>query len=96
MTTWERAQQIWSVLVFAAREQKVVSYEMIGQMTGRILSSERVLQRRRRDAFDIPIGCPAFIQLIRTFKPPCRPYHCVPRATEKIKKVMEPHWSFHS
>src|SRR5262249_4893537 len=29
-----RAQQFWSVLVFAAREQKVVSYEMLSQMTG--------------------------------------------------------------
>jgi len=32
--TTERAQQFWSVLVFAAREQKVVSYEMLSQMTG--------------------------------------------------------------
>jgi hypothetical protein len=30
----QRAQQFWSVLVFAAREQKVVSYEMLSQMTG--------------------------------------------------------------
>ncbi len=34
MTSSERAQQFWSVLVFAAREQKVVSYEMLSQMTG--------------------------------------------------------------
>jgi len=34
MTSEQRAQQIWSVLVFAAREQKVVSYEMLSQMTG--------------------------------------------------------------
>lgn len=34
MTNPERAQQFWSVLVFAAKEQKVLSYEMIGQMTG--------------------------------------------------------------
>jgi hypothetical protein len=34
VTTWERAQQFWSVLVFAAREQEVVSYEMLAQMTG--------------------------------------------------------------
>ena len=34
MTTWERTQQLWSVLVFAAREQKVVSYEMLSKMTG--------------------------------------------------------------
>jgi hypothetical protein len=33
MDTWQKAQQIWSVLAFAAREQKVVSYEMIGDMT---------------------------------------------------------------
>ena len=34
MTSEQRAQQMWSVLVFAAREQKVVSYEMLSQMTG--------------------------------------------------------------
>jgi hypothetical protein len=34
MTSEERAQQIWSVLVFAAREHKVVSYEMLSQITG--------------------------------------------------------------
>ncbi len=34
MTTYERTQQIWSVLVLAAREQKVLSYEMLGDMTG--------------------------------------------------------------
>jgi hypothetical protein len=34
MTSQERAQQLWSVLVFAAREQKVVSYEMLAQTTG--------------------------------------------------------------
>jgi hypothetical protein len=34
MTSTERAQQFWSVLAFAAREQKVVSYEMLSQMTG--------------------------------------------------------------
>lgn len=34
MTNAERSQQIWSVLVFAAREQKVVSYPMIEKMTG--------------------------------------------------------------
>jgi hypothetical protein len=32
--TYERAQQFWSVLAFAAREQKVVSYEMLSQLTG--------------------------------------------------------------
>jgi len=34
MTNAERAQQFWSVLVFAAREQKVLSYTMIDKMTG--------------------------------------------------------------
>jgi alkylated DNA nucleotide flippase Atl1 len=34
MTTYQRALQFWSVLVFAAREQKVISYEMLSQMTG--------------------------------------------------------------
>ena len=34
MDTYERAQQFWSVLAFAAREQKVVSYEILSQLTG--------------------------------------------------------------
>jgi hypothetical protein len=34
MKSVQRALQYWSVLVFAAREQKVVSYEMLAQMTG--------------------------------------------------------------
>jgi hypothetical protein len=34
MKDTERAQQFWSVLVFAAREQKILSYEMLSQMTG--------------------------------------------------------------
>ncbi len=34
MTNPERAQQLWSLLVLAARNQQVLSYEMIGQMTG--------------------------------------------------------------
>ncbi len=34
MTLEQRAQQFWSVLVFAALEQKVVSYSMLSQMTG--------------------------------------------------------------
>ena len=34
MTLEQRAQQFWSVLVFAAREQKVVSYSMLAQLTG--------------------------------------------------------------
>ena len=34
MSTYQRALQFWSVLVFAAREQKVITYEMLGQMTG--------------------------------------------------------------
>jgi len=32
--TYGRAQQFRSVLAFAAREQKIVSYEMLHQMTG--------------------------------------------------------------
>jgi alkylated DNA nucleotide flippase Atl1 len=43
MTSEERAQQFWSVLVFAAREQKVVSYEMLSQMTGMANTSGREL-----------------------------------------------------
>lgn len=34
MTNPERAQQLWPLLVLAARNQQVLSYEMIGQMTG--------------------------------------------------------------
>jgi len=34
MTLEQRAQQFWSVLVFAAREQKLVSYSMLSQITG--------------------------------------------------------------
>src|ERR1039458_9781762 len=34
MTDKQRALQYWSILVFAAREQKLVSYEMLSQMTG--------------------------------------------------------------
>jgi hypothetical protein len=34
MTIAQRAMQFWSVLVFAARMQKVLSYEMLFQMTG--------------------------------------------------------------
>jgi len=33
MTLEQRAQQFWSVLAFAAGEQKVVSYSMLSQMT---------------------------------------------------------------
>ena len=43
MTSPERAQQFWAVLVFAAREQKVVSYEMLSQMTGMANTSGREL-----------------------------------------------------
>jgi len=32
----ERALQFWSVLVFAAREQKLVTYKMLEQMTGMV------------------------------------------------------------
>jgi len=34
MTLEQRAQLFWSILVFAAREQKVVSYSMLSQMNG--------------------------------------------------------------
>jgi hypothetical protein len=34
MTASQRAMQLWSVLVFAARNQQFLSYEMISQMTG--------------------------------------------------------------
>jgi len=34
MTLEQRAQQFWSVLVFAAREQTVLSDSMLSQMTG--------------------------------------------------------------
>ena len=43
MTTWQRAQQFWSVLVFAAQEQKVISYETLGLMTGMANNSGREL-----------------------------------------------------
>jgi hypothetical protein len=43
MTSEQRSQQFWSVLVFAAREQKVVSYEMLSQMTGMANTSGREL-----------------------------------------------------
>ena len=43
MTSTERAQQFWSVLAFAAREQKVVSYEMLAQLTGMANESGREL-----------------------------------------------------
>jgi hypothetical protein len=33
MTLEQRAQQFWSVLVFAALEQKVISYSMLAQIT---------------------------------------------------------------
>ena len=34
MTLEQRAQQFWSVLIFAAREQRVISYSMLAQITG--------------------------------------------------------------
>ena len=34
MTLEQRAQQFWSVLVFAAKEQRVVSHSMLSQITG--------------------------------------------------------------
>jgi len=36
MTNPERALQFWSVLVFAAREQKVISFTILEQMTGMV------------------------------------------------------------
>ena len=44
MTPEQRAQQFWSVLVFAAKEQKLVSYFMLEQMTGFYESPGPVLQ----------------------------------------------------
>ena len=44
MTSAERASRIWSVLVFAAREQKVVTYEMLSQMTGMANTMGRELE----------------------------------------------------
>lgn len=43
MTLEQRAQQVWSVLVFAAREQKLVSYGMLSKMTGMPNTSGNVL-----------------------------------------------------
>ena len=43
MTVEQRAQQFWSVLVFAAREQKLVSHSMLSQMTGLFETPESVL-----------------------------------------------------
>jgi len=43
MSPEQRAQQFWSVLVFAAKEQKVVSYPMLAQMTGYYERSTPVL-----------------------------------------------------
>jgi hypothetical protein len=43
MDTYERAQQYWSVLALAAREQKVLSYEMLGDLTGMANVSGREL-----------------------------------------------------
>ena len=34
MTLEQRAQQFWSLLVFAAKEQKLVSYSMLARITG--------------------------------------------------------------
>jgi len=34
MTLEQRAQQVWSVLAFAAKEQRVVSYSTLSQLTG--------------------------------------------------------------
>lgn len=43
MTLAQRAQQFWSVLMFAAKEQKVISYSMLSQMTGFPEASDMVL-----------------------------------------------------
>ena len=34
MTLEQRAQQFWSVLVFASKEQELVSYSLLSQITG--------------------------------------------------------------
>ena len=34
MTKYERAAQFWSVLVLAARTQQVLSYDIVGRLTG--------------------------------------------------------------
>src|SRR5271165_584938 len=34
MTLEQRAQQFWAVLAFAAREQRIVSYSVLSQITG--------------------------------------------------------------
>lgn len=34
MTKYDRAAQLWSLLVFAARNQKILSYGMVAQLTG--------------------------------------------------------------
>jgi len=44
MTLEQRAQQFWSVLIFAAREQKLVSYSMLSQITGFSETSGTVLR----------------------------------------------------
>ncbi len=43
MTLEQRAQQFWSLLVFAAKEQEVVSYSTLAQMTGFPRTSGNVL-----------------------------------------------------
>lgn len=44
MTPEQRAQQVWSVLIFAAREQKLISYPMLSQITGLGQAPESVLR----------------------------------------------------
>jgi putative restriction endonuclease len=34
MTRFERAAQLWSLLVFAARNQQILSYTTVSQLTG--------------------------------------------------------------
>jgi hypothetical protein len=43
MTLEQRAQQFWSVLVYAAIEQKVISHAMLSQITGFPKSAGNVL-----------------------------------------------------
>ncbi|HEV2615700.1 MAG TPA: hypothetical protein VGU63_03710 [Candidatus Acidoferrales bacterium] len=80
MNEWQRAKQIWSVLVFAAREQKVLSYEMIAQMTGMANECGRELghiyhycENQRRKGKKLPS-----LNLIAVQKASGRPGHGCP------------------
>jgi hypothetical protein len=39
MTKYERAQQLWSILVLAARNRQVLTYKLIEQATGLVRPS---------------------------------------------------------